>query len=76
MDTSLPINQPTPEIAKWHARWRKNRTFIAGEDAVKACGEVYLPKMRADDGPQHYQRHLDNTPSIPLPARSRLVSRV
>lgn len=72
MDTSLPINQPTPEIAKWHARWRKNRTFIAGEDAVKACGEVYLPKMRVDDGPQHYQRHLDNTPLYPAASKIAL----
>lgn len=72
MDTTLPINQPTPEIAKWHARWRKNRTFIAGEDAVKACGETYLPRIRADDGPEHYQRHLDNTSLYPAASKIAL----
>jgi len=72
MDTTLPINQPTPEIAKWHARWRKNRTFIAGEDAVKLCGELYLPKMRVDDGPLHYKRHLDNTPLYPATSKIAL----
>lgn len=69
---NLPINQPTPEIAKWHARWRKNRTFIAGEDAVKACGQTYLPKMRVDDGPEHYQRHLENTGFYPATAKIAL----
>lgn len=69
---TLPIDQPTPEIAKWHARWRKNRTFIAGEDAVKACGEVYLPKIRADDGPEHYKRHLDNTSLYPAASKIAL----
>jgi hypothetical protein len=72
MDTSLPINQPTPEIAKWHARWRKNRTFIAGEDAVKACGQLYLPKMRADDGPEHYARHVANTSLYPASSKIAL----
>ena len=72
MNYTLPINQPTPEIAKWHARWRKNRTFIAGEEAVKACGEAYLPKMRVDDGPEHYKRHLENTPLYPAASKIAL----
>lgn len=72
MDTKLPINEPTPEIAKWHRRWRKNRTFILGSDAVKACGEIYLPKIRADDGPVHYARHLDNTPFYPAASKIAL----
>ena len=72
MDITSPINQPTPEIAKWHARWRKNRTFIAGEDAVKACGETYLPKIRVDDGPEHYKRHLDNTSLYPAASKIAL----
>jgi len=72
MDTNLPIDQPTPEIAKWHARWRKNRTFIAGEDAVKACGETYLPRVRADDGDAHYNRHKDNTNFYPAASKIAL----
>lgn len=72
MDTNLPIDQPTPEIAKWHTRWRKNRTFIAGEDAVKACGETYLPRIRADDGVEHYKRHLANTSLYPAASKIAL----
>ena len=68
----LPINQPTPEIAAWHARWRKNRIFIAGEDAIKACGTEFLPKMRADDGPTHYATHLQNTRVYPATSKIAL----
>ena len=63
------INQPTPEIAKWHARWKKNRAFVAGEDAVKAQGEVFLPKVRSDDGAEHYKRHKDNTCFYPATSK-------
>lgn len=69
---TLPINQPTPEIAKWHARWKKNRAFVAGEDAVKAQGEQFLPKVRADDGPEHYKRHLMNTCFYPATSKIAL----
>ncbi len=63
------INQPTPEIAKWHPRWKKNRAFVAGEDAVKAQGEQLLPKVRSDDGVEHYRRHLMNTCFYPATAK-------
>ena len=43
------INQPTLEIAKWHNRWQRNRDFVDGEEAVKAKGELYLPKVTAND---------------------------
>lgn len=65
----LPINQPTPEIAKWHSRWKKNRAFVAGEDAVKAKEELFLPKVRSDDGREHYKRHLQNTCFYPATAK-------
>lgn len=69
---TLPINQPTPEIAKWHARWKKNRAFVAGEDAVKLQGEQFLPKVRTDDGAEHYKRHLMNTCFYPATAKIAL----
>lgn len=68
----LPINQPTPDIAAWHARWKKNRDFVAGEDAIKARGEFYLPKIRADDGPEHFKRHLMNTGVYPAASKIAL----
>jgi len=70
-NADLPINVPTPEIAAWHARWRKNRDFVAGEDAIKARGEFYLPKIRIDDGPEHFKRHLMNT--CVYPAASKIA---
>lgn len=69
---TLPINIATPEIAAWHARWRKNRDFVAGSDAVKARGELYLPKVRVDDGPLHYKRHLENTCLYPAASKIAL----
>jgi len=68
-NAALPINCPTPEIARWHNRWRTNRDFIAGKDAVKARGECYLPKIRVDDGPEHYKRHLMSTCFYPATAK-------
>lgn len=66
--STQPINQPTPEIAAWHKRWDKNSAFVAGSEAVKALGERLLPKVRADDGPKHYKRHLMNTSCYPAAA--------
>ncbi len=69
---SYPIDQPTTEIARWHSRWALNRAFVAGSDAVKAMGEALLPKMRADDGPEHYRRHLLNTTFYPATSKIAL----
>lgn len=63
--TKLPINQPSPELAKWHKRWRKNRDFVNGSEAVKSRKEVYLPRIRRDDGPSHYLNLLLNTSLYP-----------
>jgi hypothetical protein len=65
MAQDTPINQPTPEIARWHARWTKNRAFVDGEDAVKAAGELYLPKVRSDDSAAEYAAHKDRTRFYP-----------
>lgn len=65
MTPETPINQPTPEIARWHARWAKNRAFVDGEDAVKAAGELYLPKVRPDDSAAEYRAHKDRTRFYP-----------
>ncbi len=39
------ISTPSPEIAAHHRRWACNRAVVEGEYAVKAAGEVYLPRL-------------------------------
>lgn len=65
MDNGLLINQPTPELAKHHATWRKTRAFVEGEDAVKAMGEALLPRVRPDDSNVFYELHKQNTNLYP-----------
>lgn len=59
------INQPTQAIQAWHNRWARNRAFVNGEEAVKAAGELYLPKARLDDSAAEYQAHLKRTGFFP-----------
>ncbi len=59
------INQPTLEISKWHNRWQRNRDFVDGEEAVKAKGELYLPKVRVTDSAAEYTAHLQRTGFFP-----------
>lgn len=59
------INEPTKEIAAWHDRWKRNRDFIAGEEAVKKEGLKYLPKARYDDCAEEYKDHLQSTGFFP-----------
>lgn len=59
------INEPTKEIAAWHDRWKRNRDFVAGEQAVKAEKLLYLPKARIDDSSEEYEDHLQRTGFFP-----------
>lgn len=65
MRFTTSINQPCPELAKFHSTWRKTRAFVEGEDAVKAMGETLLPRIRADDGDTFYATHKANTNLYP-----------
>ena len=63
----MDISTPTPEIAKWHSRWKRNRDFVEGEESVKMREETYLPKARVDDSIAEYQAHLARTGFFPCP---------
>jgi hypothetical protein len=39
------INKPNPAMSACYARWKRNREFLAGEDAVKCSDANYLPKL-------------------------------
>lgn len=57
----MEIDKPTDEIALAHARWAQNRAFLAGERAVKAGGEKYLPKL-PDQTDAEYKKYLFRIP--------------
>lgn len=59
------INEATTEIKAWHDRWKRNRDFVNGEEAVKACDTDYLPKARIEDSPEEYQDHKQRTGFFP-----------
>ncbi len=59
------INEPTEEIRAWHDRWARNRDFVDGEAAVKAKGQLYLPKARIDDSANEYDAHKQRTGFFP-----------
>ena len=42
-----------PEYTKAHAQWQRCRVCAAGEDAVKAAGETYLPKLTQQLQPEY-----------------------
>lgn len=56
--TDTQKNDPTPEIAAAHYRWKRARDFIAGEDAVKAAD--YLPQQHGQS-PAEYRKMVERT---------------
>ena len=43
----MPVNTTHPEYDRFSPRWRRIRDVVDGEDAVKARGQLYLPKPEA-----------------------------
>ena len=41
----MPVNTTHAEYDATLPLWQRMRTVMAGEDAVKAAGELYLPKL-------------------------------
>lgn len=63
------INEPTDTIAAALTRWKRNRDIIAGEDAVKAAGEKYLPKLGSQSETE-YRKYLARVPYFPGASRT------
>ena len=49
----MPVNTPNAEYKKRADQWRKCRDCIEGEDAVKAEGVRYLPKIAGQDADRY-----------------------
>lgn len=41
----MPVNTPHPSYLAHFAAWTRIETCLAGPDAIKAAGEIYLPKI-------------------------------
>jgi len=55
---TMPVNSTHPEYDASAAEWLRARNVLAGEDAVKAAGERYLPRLdsQTDDELAAYRR--------------------
>lgn len=49
----MPLETPHPDYTRYYGVWTRIRDCLAGEDAVKARGDVYLPKLGGQDGNQY-----------------------
>ena len=45
----MPVDSTHPQYDSYFARWSRCRDCVVGEDAVKAAGEKYLPKLGGQD---------------------------
>lgn len=66
----MGINEPSPEIAAWHSRWKIIRDVVAGEHAIKSGRESYLPRSRTGQTDCEYERWLKVTPFFPATSRT------
>ena len=42
----MPVDSPHVDYARHHAIWRRIRDVLAGQDAIHAAGERYLPRLK------------------------------
>ncbi|GAA0766991.1 DUF4055 domain-containing protein [Brevundimonas olei] len=69
MTNTKPITEYSELFLSQHPAWKRTRDMIAGEDAVKAAGEAYLPRVhgQSDDS---YKRYLKRVPFFPSTSRT------
>jgi hypothetical protein len=66
----MNIDEPTPEMAIWHQRAKLVRDVVGGEYAIKRNREAYLPRFRANQSNEEYERFLATTPFFPATSRT------
>lgn len=49
----MPVDTKHPEYLAAVSRWKRARDVISGEDAVKAAGELYLPRLAGQTDPEY-----------------------
>jgi len=45
----MPVNSEHPDYIKNLPKWKKNRTIVEGEDAVKEAGVIFLPMLEGQE---------------------------
>lgn len=57
----MPVNSTHPDYDANTAAWQRARDVLAGEDAIKAAGQRYLPKLDAqsEDDYKAYKARAD-----------------
>lgn len=66
----MTINTPTPEIAAYHSRFKLVRDVVAGAHRISLGRESYLPRFRANQSDDEYNRFLSTTPFFPATSRT------
>src|SRR5512140_2005898 len=50
---AMPVNATHPEHNASLAAWTRARRVMAGEDAVKAAGEIFLPRLDSQNDDEY-----------------------
>ena len=50
----MPVNSTHPDYDANLAAWQRARDVFAGEDAIKAAREKYLPRLDSQDDPEYH----------------------
>lgn len=66
----MPINSQHPLYDANMARWKRCRDCYDGEDAVKSCGQMYLPKIDPSQSDAEYQAYKKRAPYYEAVART------
>lgn len=66
----MTITTPTPEIAAYHSRFKMVRDVVAGAHRISLGRESYLPRFRANQSDDEYNRFLSTTPFFPATSRT------
>lgn len=52
----MPASHKHPEYLRFEPKWKRTRDVIAGQDALHAGGEAYLPKLKEEDAAEYKAR--------------------
>lgn len=66
----MPINSTHPIYDSMIAKWQRCRDAYDGDDAIKAGGETYLPKMSAKQPADEYRAYLMRASFYEAPGRT------
>lgn len=52
----MPVNSTHPDYDRFAPKWQRCRDVIAGQDAIHAAKEAYLPKLTSETAPSYAAR--------------------